>query len=82
MLQQQACIPKSSVHRHKQALKQRHQYPESLLWDTSAGEQWLNRLVVAAIYVFEIKRGVGVDETWFEQTILAMIELGSGYLLI
>ncbi|MEM8806631.1 MAG: hypothetical protein AAGF01_11445 [Cyanobacteria bacterium P01_G01_bin.38] len=116
-------------------------HPESLLWDTSAGEQWLNRLAVAAIYVFGIKRGVGaeslceffhklriehhvgvlvsslrkiqgeleekilscqieqqkslsqaceylpamcvdVDETWLEQTILVMMELGSGYLLV
>lgn len=134
-------IPKSSVHRHQQALKQRHQHPESPFWDTGAGGDWLQRLVVAAIYVFGIKRGVGaeslseffevlrihhhigvsvaslrkiqhqleakilnyhseqqvslhqasksgptvcvgIDETWFDQTVLVMMELSSGYLLV
>ena len=37
-------IPKSSVHRHKQAIEQRQQYPESSLWETSAGSQWLGVL--------------------------------------
>ncbi|ASC71607.1 hypothetical protein XM38_025600 [Halomicronema hongdechloris C2206] len=32
-----------------------------MFWETSAGEQWLKRLVVAAIYVFGIKRGVGAE---------------------
>ena len=134
-------IPKSSVHRHQQAFKQRHQHPESPFWDTGAGDDWLKRLVVAAIYIFGIKRGVGaeslseffyalrihrhvgvsvsslrkiqqsleekilayqteqherlhqaceslptlcvgVDETWFDQTVLVMMELSSGYLLV
>lgn len=134
-------IPKSSVQRHQAAIRQRDQFPESSLWSTPAGEQWLQRLVVAAIYVFGIKRGVGaeslceffyklrlehhigvsvsslrkiqeilegeiltyqkvqherlsqastalpkmcvgVDETWFEQTVLVMMELSSGYLLV
>ena len=134
-------IPKSSVHRHQQALKQRQRHPESPFWDTGAGDDWLKRLVVGAIYIFGIKRGVGaeslseffhtlrihrhvgvsvsslrkiqqrleekiltyqteqhktlhhackslpsicvgVDETWFDQTILVMMELSSGYLLV
>ncbi|MEM9151915.1 MAG: DUF6399 domain-containing protein [Cyanobacteria bacterium P01_F01_bin.3] len=134
-------IPKSSVHRHQQAIEQRRQLPESGLWETAVGEQWLKRLVVGAIYVFSIKRGigaeslseffhklrleryigvsasslrklqarleaeiltyqqqqqarlsaaceplpelcVGTDETWFEQTVLVMMELSSGYLLV
>ena len=134
-------IPKSSVHRHLSAIRQRDQFPESSLWASPMGEQWLQRLVVAAIYVFGIKRGVGaeslceffhklqlenhigisvsslrkiqgilegeiltyqkaeherlsqactplpkmcvgVDETWFEQTVLVMMELSSGYLLV
>ncbi len=54
-------IPKSSVHRHQQALKQRHQHPESPFWDTGAGDDWLKRLIVAAIYIFGIKRGVGAE---------------------
>ena len=52
-------IPKSSVHRHQQALKQRQRHPESPFWDTGAGDDWLKRLVVGAIYIFGIKRGVG-----------------------
>ena len=134
-------IPKSSVHRHLSAIGQRNQFPESSLWASPAGEQWLQRLVIAAIYVFGIKRGVGaeslceffhklhletdigisvsslrkiqglleaeiltyqkgqherlsqactalpkmcvgVDETWFEKTVLVMMELSSGYLLV
>jgi hypothetical protein len=134
-------IPKSSVHRHQQALKKEHQYPEAELWRTDIGEQWLKRLVVATIYVFGLKRGVGaeslseffyklglepfvgvsvsslrnlqnvleesilgyqqvqqeclsqacqslpalcvgVDETWFESTVLVMMELSTGYLLV
>jgi len=34
-------IAKSSVHRHKQALERRNQYPESALWSMAAGGQWL-----------------------------------------
>lgn len=134
-------IAKSSVHRHQQALRQSRQFPESELWETASGEQWLKRLVVAAIYVFGIKRGVGaeslseffhqlrlenhigvsvsslrkfqgrleekvlayqqaqpehlsqasttlptlcvgIDETWFDQTVLVMMDLSSGYLLV
>ena len=134
-------ISKSSVHRHQQALKKGHPYPEAELWHTDIGEQWLKRLVVATIYVFGLKRGVGaeslgeffdklglepyigvsvsslrnlqsvleekilcyqqeqqerlsqtcqslpalcvgVDETWFESTVLVMMELSSGYLLV
>lgn len=134
-------IPKSSVHRHQQSLKQRHHHPESPFWDTYAGDDWLKRLVVVAVYVFGLKRGVGaeslseffhllgihghigvsvsslrkiqqlieakilnyhsdqqerlhqacqsppricvgVDETWFDQTVLVMMELSSGYLLV
>lgn len=134
-------IPKSSVHRHLTAIRQRDSLSASSLWTSPPGEQWLQRLVVAAIYVFVIKRGVGaeslceffhklqlenhigisvssirkiqgvlegeilayqkaeherlsqactplpkmcvgVDETWFEQTVLVMMELSSGYLLV
>ena len=134
-------IPKSSVHRHQQAIKRGRELPESALWETSVGEEWLKRLVVSAIYVFGLKRGVGaeslceffqklhlehqigvsvssvrkiqskleeeilnyqkeqhqtlsqkqesvsalcvaMDETWFEQTVLVMMDLSSGYLLV
>lgn len=135
-------ISKSSVQRHAQVLRRQHQqFPESPLWVTATGEQWLKRLVIATIYEFGLKRGVGaeslceffhklrleghigvsvsslrkiqgvleekilaykeiqheqlsqsstylptlcvgIDETWFEHTILVMMDLSSGYLLV
>jgi len=54
-------IPKSSIHRHKQAIERRNQYPESCLWETAAGQKWLRRLVCSAIYVFGIKCGIGAQ---------------------
>lgn len=134
-------ISKSSVNRHQLAIKRGREFPESALWETPAGEEWLKRLVVSAIYVFGLKRGVGaeslceffqklhlehhvgvsvsslrkiqrkleeeilsyqkeqhqtlsqkretgsalcvaMDETWFEQTVLVMMDLSSGYLLV
>jgi Family of unknown function (DUF6399)/IclR helix-turn-helix domain len=52
-------LSKSSVHRHLQAIKRRDGYPESSLWETEAGRAWLIRLVVATLFVFGLKRGVG-----------------------
>ena len=52
---------KSSVHRHTQAMERRNIYPESLLWETEEGRNWLVRLVVATIYTFGFKRGVGAQ---------------------
>jgi Family of unknown function (DUF6399)/IclR helix-turn-helix domain len=54
-------LSKSSVHRHLQAIDRRDRYPESSLWETEAGRAWLIRLVVAALFVFGLKRGVGAD---------------------
>lgn len=54
-------LSKSSAHRHQQAISQRNQYPESSLWETEAGHQWLIRLVVAVHYHFGIKQGIGAD---------------------
>jgi hypothetical protein len=56
---------KSSAHRHLQAINRRDGYPESSLWETEAGRTWLLRLVVATLFVFGLKRGVG-DETLSE----------------
>src|SRR2546425_11057344 len=50
---------KSSVHRHLQAMNRRDRYPESSLWEIEAGRNWLIRLVVATLFVFGLKRGVG-----------------------
>jgi hypothetical protein len=60
-LSQQLGLSKSSVHRLRQARERRSGFPEATLWDTEAGHQWLTRLVVATLYTFGLKRGVGMD---------------------
>ena len=54
-------LSKSSVHRLKQAMERRDGYQESWLWETEEGHGWLLRLVVASLYIFGFKRGVGAD---------------------
>ena len=54
-------LSKSSVHRHLQAIERRDRYPESSLWETEAGRAWLLRLIVATLFVFGLKRGVGAE---------------------
>ena len=54
-------LSKSSVHRLKQAMERRDNYQESWLWETEEGHRWLLRLVVATLYIFGLKRGVGAD---------------------
>lgn len=54
-------LSKSSVHRHLQAIDRRDRYPESSFWETEAGRAWLIRLVVATLFVFDLKRGVGAE---------------------
>src|SRR5881628_818918 len=58
---QQTGLSKSSVHRLTQAMERRDIHPESWLWETTEGRQWLTRLVVATLSTFGLKRGVGVD---------------------
>ena len=58
---QQTGLSKSSVHRLKQAMERRNSHPESWFWETADGRQWLTRLVVATLYTFGLKRGVGMD---------------------
>ena len=36
-------------------------HPESWLWETAEGRSGLTRLVVATLYTFGLKRGVGLD---------------------
>src|SRR5262249_35800557 len=48
-------------HRHLQAIERRARHPESSLWETEAGRAWLIRLIVATLFVFGLKRGVGAD---------------------
>ena len=58
---QRTGLSKSSVHRLTQAMERRHHYPESWLWETEDGRRWLLRLLVATLYTFGLKRGVGLD---------------------
>jgi len=60
-LAQQTGLSKSSAHRLQQALERRNCHPESWLWETEEGRRWLTRLVVATLYIFGLKRGVGVE---------------------
>jgi len=57
----QTGLSKSSVHRLKQAMEHRDTHPESWWWETEAGRCWLIRLVVATLYTFGLKRGVGAE---------------------
>ena len=52
---------KSSVHRLEQAMERRNCHPESGFWETEEGRSWLLRLVVATLYTFGLKRGVGAE---------------------
>jgi hypothetical protein len=54
-------LSKSSVHRHTQAMARRDRHPESWLWETEEGRNWLIRLVVATLFIFGLKRGVGAE---------------------
>jgi DNA-binding transcriptional ArsR family regulator len=54
-------LSKSSVHRHLQAIDRRDRYPESSLWETEPGRAWLLRLMVATLFEFGLKRGVGAE---------------------
>jgi len=58
---QKTGFSKSSVHRLQQAMERRGCHPESWLWETEDVRRWLTRLVVATLYTFGFKRGVGVE---------------------
>ena len=133
-------IPKSSVDRHCKALQKQAESAAGTLWEQEVGQDALHRLVLAVVFVFGIKAGVGadrlseffhrvhldrhigcsattlrrlrgeletlivsyareqeaqcqsraegieicagVDETFFEQVILVMMDLESGYLVL
>jgi hypothetical protein len=42
-------------------MERRGRHPESWLWETEEGRRWFTRLVLATLYPFGLKRGVGVD---------------------
>lgn len=52
---------KSSVHRHQKAIERRNQHPESLSWETEAGQNWLIILLCATLYIFGIRCGIGME---------------------
>jgi hypothetical protein len=54
-------LNRSSVHRHRQAIERAEQHPESGWWESAVGYQWLVRLVIAVVYHFGIKQGVGAE---------------------
>jgi hypothetical protein len=54
-------ISKSSVHRHKKGYERRNQHPESLGWETDAGQKWLIILLCATLYTFGIRCGIGME---------------------
>ena len=60
-LAHQTGFSKSSVHRLTQAMERRDRYPESWFWETEEGRRWFIRLVVATLYTFGLKRGVGAE---------------------
>jgi len=52
-------VPKSTVFHHQKRLAQRRLHPESEFWESEAGQNFLKRLLVGAIYTFCIKGGIG-----------------------
>ena len=52
-------LSKSAVHRHQQPLERRTPHPESALWNTPEGVQWLCRLVIVTLYCFGLQKGMG-----------------------
>lgn len=49
------------MHRLYHRIKRRNQHPESQLWETEAGQQWLRLLVFAAVFVFSLEGGIGCE---------------------
>jgi len=52
-------VSKDMVHRQVKRTKQRRQFSESEFWDSDAGQNFIKRLIVSAIYTFGIKGGIG-----------------------
>ncbi len=55
-------IPKSSTHRHKKVIEARNIYPESSFWETSDGQKYQRRLVIATILIFGVMCGAGAGK--------------------
>lgn len=52
-------VSKSMVQRQGERIKSSDQYDESEFWESEAGQNFIKRLIVGAIYTFCIKGGVG-----------------------
>jgi len=52
-------VSKDMVYRHGKRIKQRRQVSASEFWDSEAGQNFIKRLIVSAIYTFGIKGGIG-----------------------
>ncbi len=61
-LGQKINLSKSSVHRLDHRIVKRNQYPESELWETEAGQKWLQILVLATIFIFALQGGIGCEK--------------------
>lgn len=54
-------LSKDSVSRSLKSQKKRDKYPESHLWETNEGQDWLNMMFCATIYEFGLKGGNGAE---------------------
>lgn len=52
-------LSKSSVHRLYHRIVKRNQHPESSLWETKEGQEWLRLLILATIFIFALQGGIG-----------------------
>jgi len=52
-------VSKDMVHRQKKRIQKRRKFSESEFWDSEAGQNFIKRLIVSAIYTFGIKGGIG-----------------------
>ncbi len=60
-LAQKTNLSKSSVHRLYHRIVNRNQNPESSLWETREGQEWLRLLVLATIFIFALQGGIGCE---------------------
>jgi len=63
-------ISKSSAHRCIKAINMRNTQEESWIWETPNGQQWLFRMIFAALFVFGIMSGIGIEKISFFLTLL------------
>lgn len=54
-------MSKDKVARGLAAIDKRAKHPESHLWETEAGQEWLRLLVIATIYTFGLKGNQGAE---------------------